>query len=63
MTDKETGKPLEADVMLYDLKDGSLATAAYSDPRTGEFLVCLPTDRTYALNAGTEGYLFFSREL
>jgi len=47
--------------MLYDLKEQRLATAAYSDPTTGEFLVCLPTERAYALNAGAEGYLFFSR--
>lgn len=61
VTDRATGKPLEADVLLYDVSDGTLATAAYSDPSTGEFLVCLPTDRTYALNAQAEGYLFFSR--
>ena len=59
--DKETKAALEADVMLYDLSTGALATAAYSDPTTGEFLVCLPTGRDYALNAGLEGYLFFSQ--
>ncbi|MCB0815129.1 MAG: OmpA family protein, partial [Flavobacteriales bacterium] len=58
--DEATGEPLEADVMLLDLTDGRLATAAYSDPGTGEFLVVLPTERTYALNASAEGYLFFS---
>jgi outer membrane protein OmpA-like peptidoglycan-associated protein len=60
VTDKTTGKPVEADVELYDVASGELATAAYSDPKTGEFLVCLPMGRTYALNAGAEGYLFFS---
>jgi outer membrane protein OmpA-like peptidoglycan-associated protein len=59
--DADTRAPIEADVMLYDLETGALATAAYSDPATGEFLVCIPTGRTYALNAGAEGYLFFSR--
>lgn len=59
--DAESRDPLEADVVLYDLASGELATAAYSDPRTGEFLVCLPTGRTYALNASSEGYLFFSQ--
>ena len=59
--DKETKAALEADVMLYDLSTGALVTAAYSDPATGEFLVCLPTGRDYALNAGLEGYLFFSQ--
>ena len=46
---------------LYDLSTGKLATAAYSDPSNGEFLVCLPTGREYGLNASSEGYLFFSQ--
>jgi len=60
VTDKMTGKPVEADVELFDVATGELATAAYSDPKSGEFLVCLPMGRTYALNAGAEGYLFYS---
>lgn len=60
VTDKTTGRPVEADVELYDVASGELATAAYSDPKTGEFLVCLPLGRTYALNTGAEGYLFYS---
>ncbi|HEY0977617.1 MAG TPA: OmpA family protein, partial [Flavobacteriales bacterium] len=60
VTDKVTGKAVEADVELFDLKSGKLATAAYSDPSTGGFLVCLPRGRDYALNAGAEGYLFHS---
>ncbi|MBP6391328.1 MAG: PD40 domain-containing protein, partial [Flavobacteriales bacterium] len=61
VTDKSTGKPVEADVELHDLSTGNLATAAYSDPSTGEFLVCLPAGREYGLNASSEGYLFFSQ--
>lgn len=61
VTDKATGKPLEADVELFGLANGKLATAAYSDPVTGEFLVCLPRGFDYALNASAEGYLFFSK--
>jgi outer membrane protein OmpA-like peptidoglycan-associated protein len=61
VTDKATGKPLEADVKLYDLATGKLATAAYSDPVSGEFTVCLPTGVDHALNASADGYLFFSR--
>jgi len=60
VTDAVTGEPVEADVELFDLATGELATAAYSDPRSGEFLVSLPTGRTYALHAGAEGYLFYS---
>lgn len=58
--DKVTGKPVEADVELFELTTGELATAAYSDPTTGQFLVCLPMGHGYALNAGAEGYLFHS---
>ncbi len=61
VTDRNTGKPLEADVELYDLKSGKLATAAYSDPVSGEFLVCLPQGVDHALNASADGYLFYSR--
>ncbi|HRH38437.1 MAG TPA: OmpA family protein, partial [Flavobacteriales bacterium] len=61
VTDKTTGQPVEADVDLYDLSTGKRATGAYSDPVTGEFLVCLPSGHSYALNASSEGYLFFSQ--
>ena len=60
VTDASTGTAVEADVELYDLATGKLATAAYSDPRTGEFLICLPAGRDYALNTSAEGYLFSS---
>jgi outer membrane protein OmpA-like peptidoglycan-associated protein len=61
VTDARDGKPVEADVELYELGTGRLATAAYSDPKTGEFLVCLPRGHEYALNASAQGYLFYSR--
>jgi outer membrane protein OmpA-like peptidoglycan-associated protein len=61
VTDRTNGKAVEADVQLYDLASGTLATAAYSDPETGDFLVCLPRGKEYALNASAEGYLFFSK--
>jgi outer membrane protein OmpA-like peptidoglycan-associated protein len=61
VTDKTNGQAVEADVQLIDLASGKLATAAYSDPNSGEFLVCLPTGHDYALNASAEGYLFFSQ--
>ncbi|MCB0794661.1 MAG: OmpA family protein [Flavobacteriales bacterium] len=60
VTDRSTGGPLEADVELFDVATGALATAAYSDPVSGEFLVCLPKGRKYALNASSTGYLFYS---
>lgn len=59
--DKLTDASVEADVQLFDLATGELATGTYSDPKTGEFLVCLPSGRSYALNASASGYLFFSQ--
>lgn len=58
--DAATQAPVEADVQLFDLRTGNLATGAYSDPKSGEFLVCLPAGRSYALNATADGYLFYS---
>ncbi|MBK7555296.1 MAG: OmpA family protein [Flavobacteriales bacterium] len=60
VTDKSSGLPVEADIELYELATGKLTTGAYSDPKTGEFLVCLPSGKDYALNASADGYLFFS---
>ncbi|TSA24260.1 MAG: hypothetical protein D4R67_12170 [Bacteroidetes bacterium] len=58
--DKETGKKLQAHFELSDLQRNQVAVQATSDPINGSFLVCLPTDRDYALNVSREGYLFYS---
>ncbi len=51
---------LKAKFELYDLADGSLVNKSESDERTGEFLLCLPTNRDYMLNIARSGYLFYS---
>ena len=58
--DSKTGKPLYAIFLLIDLDTEETVMQAFSD-RDGEFLVCLPTNRNYALNVSREGYLFYSR--
>ncbi len=58
--DELTRERLGARFELYDLADGSLAGSAESDERTGEFLVCIPTDKDYMLNVTRKGYLFYS---
>ncbi|MFH1297346.1 MAG: OmpA family protein [Bacteroidota bacterium] len=58
--DKETGKKLQARFELSDLMRNQVAVKATSDPVDGSFLVCLPTDRDYALNVSRQGYLFYS---
>ena len=58
--DSKSFKPLEARFELFDLETGELVAENYSNMRTGEFLVCLPSEREYALNVSKEGYLFHS---
>ncbi len=56
----DTKKPLEARFELIDLETGETIASANSDKISGEFLVCIPTDRNYALNVAKDGYLFYS---
>lgn len=58
--DSKTGLKLGAEFELIDLKSGSVEIRSGSDPVTGEFLVCLPAGRDYALNVSKNGYLFYS---
>jgi flagellar motor protein MotB len=58
--DKMTKQPLEAYFSLIDLTSGNEIVRSFSDPVNGGFLVCIPTDKEYALNVSAAGYLFFS---
>ncbi|HLG35338.1 MAG TPA: OmpA family protein [Bacteroidia bacterium] len=58
--DNESLKKLRADIELYDLATAQLVTSAVSDRMTGEYLVCLPSGKNFALNVSREGYLFYS---
>ncbi len=58
--DETTGEKLQARFDLTDLKSGEVAVRSFSNKGNGEFLVCLPTNRDYALNVSREGYLFYS---
>ena len=58
--DKQTENRLQARFELTDLKHNQVAVQSISDPIDGSFLVCLPTDRDYALNVSRPGYLFYS---
>jgi outer membrane protein OmpA-like peptidoglycan-associated protein len=57
--DSESKVPLMATFELIDLESGKTSIRAFSD-NSGEFLVCLPTDRNYALNVSKKSYLFYS---
>jgi len=57
--DKETKKKLSAKVDFIDLNSGETYASSYTD-MDGEFLVCLPLGKNYALNISKEDYLFHS---
>jgi len=57
--DAKTKARLSADFELIDLATGKKIVQSQSNNH-GEFLVCLPTGKDYALNVAKEGYLFYS---
>lgn len=58
--DSVTKKPLAASFELIDLETGAIAMKSESNQVNGEFLVCLPANKNYALNVSKPGYLFYS---
>lgn len=58
--DARTRRPLEAYFSLIDLESGTEIVRSFSDAVSGEFLVCIPAHRNYALNVSKEKYLFHS---
>lgn len=60
VADAETKILLGATFELIDLVTGNIVVSSSSDSKTGEFLVCLPSGKSYALNVSKDGYLFYS---
>ena len=58
--DEISHERLKASFELYNLNSGELVNRAWSDERTGEFLLCIPTNQDYMLNVDRKGYLFYS---
>ncbi|MBU2651961.1 MAG: OmpA family protein [Bacteroidetes bacterium] len=58
--DAKTMDKLEASFELIALNSGKVIVRSVSNPLTGEFLLCLPSDREYALNVSKPEYLFYS---
>ena len=52
-------KPVAARFELIDLDNAEIVNQSKAG-QNGEFLVCIPTDRDYALNVSSKGYLFYS---
>ena len=58
--DSHTKTKIKAKFELMDLETGKTIVQSFSDPVNGEFLICLPTNKNYALNVSKKEYLFYS---
>lgn len=58
--DKESKKTVRASFEIRNLKTSRIVSSGYSDPVSGEYLICLPVGSDYAFSTNAEGYLFFS---
>ncbi|HBS87317.1 MAG: hypothetical protein A2W91_03785 [Bacteroidetes bacterium GWF2_38_335] len=58
--DAKTKKRLSTSFDLIDLETRKIVAKSESYPETGEYLVCIPVDRSYAFEASKSGYLFYS---
>jgi len=58
--DARTHLPLQANLEIINLRTGQVVARAEADEATGDFMVTLPSDGSYALNISRDGYLFHS---
>jgi outer membrane protein OmpA-like peptidoglycan-associated protein len=58
--DEKTLKSIKATIEVLDLATGELRASTTSDALNGEFLVSLPSGSSYAINADSKGYMFYS---
>ncbi len=58
--DADTKLPLKAKFELINLETEEIIIESETDKNNGDFLVCLPTNKYYALNVSKNGYLFYS---
>lgn len=59
--DVESGKALDAEVILSDNQKNIVITRVYSDPITGEFRIPVPEGSNFGLTVERENYLFYSQ--
>lgn len=60
ITDAKTGRAIEATINLIDLKSSNKIAAPNSNASTGEYILCLPSERNYMMNISKKGYLPYS---
>jgi len=56
VTDQETGKPVEAEIIYEDIYSGEMLGTAYSNFQTGEYSISLPAGKRYSFSARSEKY-------
>jgi outer membrane protein OmpA-like peptidoglycan-associated protein/Tol biopolymer transport system component len=56
----KTKEPVGAKFEIIDLATGNIVVESFSDKKTGQFLVTVPTGKEYAVNVSATGYLFYS---
>lgn len=61
VTDAKNGNPLSARILIEDLNSGELVATNKSNSKSGEYLIVLPSGRTYGVTAYEEGYFFYSQ--
>ncbi len=59
--DSLTKKPLAADFQLIDLSNDKVYKRAIANSGNGEFIVALPSNKSFALIAEHDGYFFYSK--
>ncbi len=62
VVDDQTRLPIQAVIEVYDLQSEKTFIKTYSD-RSGELLVCLTSENSYAISVQKEGYSFYSRNI
>lgn len=60
VSDSKTDIPLQAIIELIDLQTGEHILQPESGAETGQYLLCLPSNKEYMINISKEGYLPFS---
>ncbi len=58
--DPHTGKPISAEIEIYDINKDSLVIRTESNPTDGKFLVTLPSGKNYSMYIKRDKYLFYS---
>lgn len=63
VTDRETGKPIEAKIEITDNSTEKVIADYVSNNSTGKYLFSLPAGKDYGINVSAPGYLFYSEHI